>query len=143
MNPASYDVVAIGNAIVDVIARADDAFIAQNALRKGSMQLLFTTGEAESLRRAMVAELQSFARELVASLRFYQEQPKSLGIVEILITGGAAACGGLAPELERLIGIPVRVADPLTRVKLARGLEGSDGVSNASMAVAVGLGIED
>jgi len=98
---------------------------------------------ADEARRAMVAELQSFARELVASLRFYQEQPKSLGIVEILITGGAAACGGLAPELERLIGIPVRVADPLTRVKLARGLEGSDGVSNASMAVAVGLGIED
>jgi type IV pilus assembly protein PilM len=98
---------------------------------------------ADEARRAMVAELQSFARELVASLRFYQEQPKSLGIVEILITGGAAACGGLAPELERLIGIPVRVADPLTRVKVARGLEGNDGVSNASMAVAVGLGIED
>ncbi len=98
---------------------------------------------ADEARRAMVAELQSFARELVASLRFYQEQPKSLGIVEILITGGAAACGGLAPELERLIGIPVRVADPLTRVKVARGLEGNSGVSNASMAVAVGLGIED
>jgi len=97
---------------------------------------------ADEARRAMVAELQSFARELVASLRFYQEQPKSLGIVEIMITGGAAACGGLAPELERLIGIPVRVADPLVRVKASRTLEDAD-ASNASMAVAVGLGIED
>ena len=44
---------------------------------------------ADEARRAMVGELQSFARELVASLRFYQEQPKSLGIVEIMITGGA------------------------------------------------------
>jgi type IV pilus assembly protein PilM len=98
---------------------------------------------ADEARRAMVGELQSFARELVASLRFYQEQPKSLGIVEIMITGGAAACGGLAPELERLIGIPVRVADPLARVKAPRTLEGSDAASIASMAVAVGLGIED
>ena len=46
---ATYDVVAIGNAIVDVIARADDAFIAENNLAKGSMQLLFTTEEAEAL----------------------------------------------------------------------------------------------
>ena len=98
---------------------------------------------ADEARRAMVGELQSFARELVASLRFYQEQPKSLGIVEIMITGGAAASGGLAPELERLIGIPVRVADPLARVKAPRTLEGSDAASIASMAVAVGLGIED
>ena len=100
---------------------------------------------ADEARKAMVVELQSFARELVASLRFYQEQPNSRGIVEILITGGAAACGGLASELERLMGIPVRVADPLTRVKASRKLDaGDDGSSSAaSMAVAVGLGIED
>jgi type IV pilus assembly protein PilM len=98
---------------------------------------------AEEARRAMVVELQSFARELVASLRFYQEQPNSLGIVEIMITGGAAACGGLAAELERLIGIPVRVADPLMRVEVPRSLHVEDEVSTTSMAVAVGLGIED
>lgn len=49
MSPATYDVVAIGNAIVDVIARAEDGFIAENGLRKGSMQLLFSTDEAEAL----------------------------------------------------------------------------------------------
>jgi type IV pilus assembly protein PilM len=96
---------------------------------------------ADEARRAMVAELQTFARELVASLRFYQEQPGSLGILEVLITGGASMGGGLAQELERLVGIPVRVADPLLRVKSSRGLETNG--SAASMAVAVGLGIED
>jgi type IV pilus assembly protein PilM len=98
---------------------------------------------AEEARRAMVAELQTFARELVASLRFYQEQPKSLGIVEIQVTGGAATCGGLAAELERLIGIPVRVADPLVRVRARKGQPQASDLSTASMAVAVGLGIED
>jgi sugar/nucleoside kinase (ribokinase family) len=50
-----YDVVAIGNAIVDVIAPADDAFIAQEALTKGAMQLLFSTDEAEALYAKMAA----------------------------------------------------------------------------------------
>jgi sugar/nucleoside kinase (ribokinase family) len=46
------DVVAIGDAIVDVIATCDDSFIVERGLAKGSMQLL-TTGEAEDLYAAM------------------------------------------------------------------------------------------
>ncbi len=40
MTQPCYDVVAIGNAIVDVIAPAEDAFLAQHALPKGGMQLI-------------------------------------------------------------------------------------------------------
>lgn len=40
MTQATLDIVAIGNAIVDVIAQADDAFLASHALTKGSMQLV-------------------------------------------------------------------------------------------------------
>lgn len=49
----SLDIVAIGNAIVDVIAKADDAFLASEGLSKGAMQLLFTTEEAEALYAKM------------------------------------------------------------------------------------------
>ena len=35
-----YDIVAIGNAIVDVIAQADDAFLEEEQLAKGSMMLI-------------------------------------------------------------------------------------------------------
>ena len=38
--PELYDVAAIGNAIVDVIAPADDAFLAANKLDKGTMMLV-------------------------------------------------------------------------------------------------------
>ena len=38
--PDLYDVAAIGNAIVDVIAPCDDAFIAENGLAKGAMTLV-------------------------------------------------------------------------------------------------------
>ncbi|HYE00305.1 MAG TPA: adenosine kinase [Alphaproteobacteria bacterium] len=37
---AAYDVTGIGNAIVDIIAQADDAFIVENDLVKGSMTLI-------------------------------------------------------------------------------------------------------
>ena len=38
--PDLYDVAAIGNAIVDVIAPATDAFLAENSLTKGAMMLV-------------------------------------------------------------------------------------------------------
>jgi type IV pilus assembly protein PilM len=98
--------------------------------------------QEEAGRAAMVGELRAFARELVGSLRFYQEQPNSLGIAEIVITGGASGARGLADELTRLIGIPVRVADPLARLRVSRKLKDQNG-SAGSLAVAVGLGIED
>jgi sugar/nucleoside kinase (ribokinase family) len=53
MSEPALDIVAIGNAIVDVIAQADDAFIASEGLSKGAMQLLFTTEEAEALYAKM------------------------------------------------------------------------------------------
>lgn len=51
---ARYDVVAIGNAIVDVIARADDDFIAAQGMTKGSMQLI-DADQATGLYEAMGA----------------------------------------------------------------------------------------
>mgnify|MGYP003346708991 FL=1 len=41
-SPAQYDVVGIGNALVDVISHADDTFIEQYQLVKGSMTLVDT-----------------------------------------------------------------------------------------------------
>lgn len=37
---ARYDIVAVGNAIVDVIAQADDAFLEEEQLNKGAMTLI-------------------------------------------------------------------------------------------------------
>src|SRR5438105_1409786 len=52
MTQTNIDVVGIGNAIVDVIARADDAFLAREALVKGTMTLV-DAERAESLYRMM------------------------------------------------------------------------------------------
>ncbi len=52
MPQTDYDVVCIGNAIVDVLAKADDAFLKGNRLTKGAMTLI-DAGKAELLYSAM------------------------------------------------------------------------------------------
>ena len=101
-----------------------------------------TQDQADRAREAVRRQLQTFARELVSSLQFYQNQPDSLGIGEIVITGGTAHLGGVADELQRLIGVRVEVGDPLLRVKLGKKLREAD-EQLGSLAVAIGLGIED
>ena len=91
----------------------------------------------EAVQRALSA----FARELVSSLHFYQAQPGALGIGEIVITGGTAHMDGLPEAIGRLIGAPVRLGDPFKRVKVGRKV-GHDEQAG-SLAVAIGLGIED
>jgi type IV pilus assembly protein PilM len=101
-----------------------------------------TQDQADRAREAVRRQLQTFARELVSSLQFYQNQPGSLGIGEIVITGGTAHLAGVADELQRLIGVRVEVGDPLLRVKLGKKLREAD-EQLGSLAVAIGLGIED
>ncbi len=57
MAASSLDVVGIGNAIVDVIAQADDAFLARQGLVKGSMQLI-DAARAEALYGEMGSALE-------------------------------------------------------------------------------------
>ena len=89
----------------------------------------------------MRSSLQSFARELVSSLQFYQNQPESLGIGEIVVTGGTAHLPGIADEL----AAPHRRARPRRRpagrVRVGKRVDEGDQIG--SLAVAIGLGIED
>jgi len=53
-----YDLVGIGNALVDVVAQADDAFVAANGLAKGAMTLV-DAAAADALYQRMPAGLES------------------------------------------------------------------------------------
>ena len=97
--------------------------------------------QAHKAREALRRQVQSFARELVSSLQFYQNQPGSLGIGEIVLTGGTAHLVGLAEELQQLIGVRVRLGDPLVRVKVGKKLREPEQIG--SFSVAIGLGIDD
>jgi type IV pilus assembly protein PilM len=101
-----------------------------------------TGGENKAVLDAVLDEVHSFTRELVSSLHYYQGLPGALEIAGIALTGGTAHLPGLAEELQRLIGVDVRVADPLARVHLGKKVE-VDESKLGSLTIAIGLGIED
>ena len=99
-----------------------------------------TPEQASAAVEAVRRGIESLARELVSSLTYYQSQPDSLGIGEVVVTGGTAKLGGLVDELTRLVGVPVRLGNPLGRLDVAQPVDESE---LGSLAIAVGLGIED
>lgn len=58
MSTPTLDILGIGNAIVDVLAPTDEAFLTARSLPKGGMQLIDTT-QAEALYAAMPAGVES------------------------------------------------------------------------------------
>ena len=74
-------------------------------------------------------------------MQFYQAQPGALGIGEIVLTGGTAHMDGLTDAIGELVGVPVRLGDPFKRVRV--GPQVADDAQPGSLAVAIGLGIED
>jgi len=52
VDQTTYDIVGIGNAIVDVVARADDQFLSRHDMHKGAMQLI-DAAAADALYAAM------------------------------------------------------------------------------------------
>ena len=92
---------------------------------------------------AVRLRLTPFARELVSSLQFYQTQNESLGIGGILITGGTSHLEGLGETLNQMIGVSVAVGDPLARVVTAGDFDPAIEATIGSMAVPIGLAIDD
>ena len=82
-----------------------------------------------------------FARELVASLQFYQAQPGALGIGEIVLTAAPRTWTACRTRFARLAGVPVRLGDPFRRVKVGPNV--AHDLQHGSVAIAIGLGIED
>jgi type IV pilus assembly protein PilM len=137
-----------GSALNVAIARAVDAAPSEVEGMKRALALTdemvpdgLTSEQAKDAREAMRRAIQTFARELVSSLQYYQNQPGSLGIGEIVLTGGTAHLPGISGELERLIGVHVRVGDPLARMKVSKKVGQPEQIG--SLSVAIGLGIED
>jgi type IV pilus assembly protein PilM len=132
--------VAIARTLDMTPSEAEPIKLTVNLLEPAEAMVSLDAEKAARVRTAVSEELQTFARELVSSLQFYQGQPGSLGIAEIVLTGGTAQMPGLDAELARLIGVRVRVGDPLARVE--RGKKLGEPESIGSLAVAIGLGID-
>jgi type IV pilus assembly protein PilM len=139
-----------GNSLNVALARALDLAPSETERLKRQLDLgeatqstELTETQLQSAKEAIRRQIEAFTRQLVSSLQFYQNQPGSLSIGEIVLTGGTAHMHGLAQELQRLIGVSVRIGDPLMRVRVGKGAVDADEQQIGSFAIAIGLGIED
>jgi type IV pilus assembly protein PilM len=132
--------VAIGRALNLTPSQAEPVKLAL-ALDGSVAPSQLSADEAEAARAAIRNEIQALARELVSSLQFYQSRLESLDIGSILLSGGGSELNGFAEELSRAVGVPVELGDPLSRVELGRKINRP--AELGSLAVAIGLGIED
>ena len=130
--------VALARAL-ELEPEAAEILKSQISLDGDAVPVGFTLEQATKAREALKGALQTFSRELVSSLQFYQSQPDSLGIREVVLAGGTAMLQGLAPTLAALVGVGVRVGDPLVGVSIGKKLRG--GTPDASLAVPIGLGM--
>jgi type IV pilus assembly protein PilM len=132
--------VAIARALDTAPSEAEPVKRALSLLEPAETWASLPAEQAVKVRAALQRELEAFSRELISSLQFYQGQPGSLGIGEIVLTGGTTHLPGLDVELGNLIGVRVRVGDPLARVRRGERITGEEQLG--SLAVAIGLGIE-
>ena len=135
-----------GMSLTIALSRALDIDVEAAELMKANISLDgaevpegLTAEQAARAREALNTALQGFSRELVSSLQFYQSQSDSLGIREVVLAGGTARLAGLAPALNRLVGVNVRVGDPLVGISVGKKVKG--GMPDASHAVPIGLGM--
>jgi Tfp pilus assembly PilM family ATPase len=124
---------------LDIEPEAAEILKTQISLDGATVPDGLTPEQAGTAREALLAALQGFSRELLSSLQFYQGQPDSLGIREVVLAGGTSLLQGLAPALSSLVGVSVRVGDPLVGVSVGKKLRG--GTPDSSLAVPIGLGM--
>ena len=140
-----------GGDLVDAIATSLDVLPAEAATILRHLSLSGPGRQYEALDDATRAKatdavrqrLTPFARELVNSLQFYQTQAESLGIGGILVTGGTSHLEGLDDALHQMIGVDVSVGDPLARVIPTGSFDPDVEASIGSLAVSIGLAIDD
>jgi type IV pilus assembly protein PilM len=130
--------VALARAL-DIEPEAAEVLKTQLSLDGGTVPDGLTPEQAATAQEALLTALQGFSRELLSSLQFYQGQPDSLGIREVVLAGGTSLLQGLAPALSSLVGVSVRVGDPLVGVSVGKKLRG--GTPDPSLAVPIGLGM--
>ena len=139
MADRTYDVVGIGNSIVDIIARCDDAFLSKNDLTKGFMRLI-PAGEAGRLYEAMGPAIErsgGSAANTVAGLASFGAKCGFIGRV------AADQFGGIFRHDIRSLGVayntrPVDDGEPTARCLILVTPDG-ERTMNTFLGVSVGF----
>jgi type IV pilus assembly protein PilM len=108
-------------------------------------ELLKTGGSVRSFAReqvdaALTPAVNLLVEEIHRALSFYWRSDAEEPLAAVYLSGGTARTEGLARSLSERLETPVEIADPLSRITLARGTDADFVRQNASsLAVTIGL----
>ena len=137
-----------GNALTQAIADALglDTFAAE--MLKVERGRLVLEGEqpgesrAADVHRAILPVVERLSAELRRSLDFYRARLHGRPLSAVVLTGGTAKLGNLAPFLGAALGLRVEVGDPFQACDVGAGVPAASRADLAPvMAVAVGLAL--
>jgi sugar/nucleoside kinase (ribokinase family) len=116
MSQPTYTVTGIGNAIVDILALADDAFIDQQGMAKGSMALIDADRalSLSALVKSPIHRSGGSAANTIAGLASLGSRPGYIGKV------GADALGGIFSQDLRQLGVAFTTAPCTSGTPTAR-----------------------
>ena len=137
-----------GDALTQVIAQAlglDTSAAEALKVERGRLVLdEEQPGEAgaAAVHRAILPVVTRLGTELRRSLDFYRARLHGRPVSAVVLTGGTAKVGNLAPFLSSALGLPVEIGDPFQACDVGAGVPAASRAEVAPvMAVAVGLAL--
>lgn len=126
-------------------AEFTDALMRNLDVSAEEAELLKTGGSVRSFERdqidaALSPAVNLLVEEIHRALSFYWRSDAEDPLAAVYLSGGTSQIHGLAQSLSERLETPVEIADPLSRVHLARGADNDFVRENASsLAVTIGL----
>ncbi len=106
--------------------------------KRGEMPSPKGGGASGSLVEIIRPSLDALLKEVRRSLTYYENQTRTKGFSQIVLTGGSAQIEGFAEYLEEDLGLPVRVLDPFKRIE-SRNVSLPGPASQFALAVGLAL----
>jgi type IV pilus assembly protein PilM len=132
------DIPVGGAEFTDVLMRNLDVSAEEaELLKSGGTVRAF---ERDQIDAALTPAVNLLVEEIHRALSFYWRSDAEEPLAAVYLSGGTARADGLARSLSERLEAPVEIADPLSRVQLARGADQDFVRANASaLAVTIGL----
>lgn len=108
--------------------------------KRGEVAFPEREGESGNLIEIIRPSLDALTKEVRRSLTYYENQTKTRGFSQIVLTGGSAQLEGFARYLGGDLGLPVKIFDPFKQIETREvSLPGPSG----QFALAVGLALRE
>ncbi|MEX1176845.1 MAG: type IV pilus assembly protein PilM [Nitriliruptor sp.] len=104
-------------------------------------QLAIGGDASDPASRIVTEQADQFVDEVRSSLDYYQDQPGSARLSNVVLTGGGSLLGGMADQLARAVRLPVEIGSVFDRFEAKDTIYGPEDLARVGPNLAVAVGI--